>query len=674
MNPSIANSSVTLTAPYIALGQSFQGPQTLVQQQLPIFTDSNGQAVNVSPTYAAGEKLTVNASILIDIGNLSLQNIGEANFNSSPANNGAGRVPATTAGDIRGDGTLDVAGTINLNAAQIYAPTETTFTIAAYDPPGQPGSGLIQITAPVDSSLPGLPYSGGATLNVFASDIIQGGVLRAPIGMINLGSESSPVDPLSGQSFDATQNVTLTSGSLTSVSAVNPLTGQGLSIPYGTVVNGTSWIDPAGNDITVAGNGANAIPEKAVNISSVNLTDQMGSTIDISGGGDLFAYQFVSGTGGTSDILASTTSFAVIPGYSSSYAPDGGYNVAENSANAYNTSGSVSDLGYANGKFGVGQQIYLVASSGLAAGIYTLLPARYALMPGAFLVTPKSGSPIGTDLPQPDGSSLVAGYLYNGLSSTTQTSPPLLGLFEVAPQSVVNARAEYDGYSANSFLTQSAAAQSSSVIVPRDAGQLVLAATSNMTIDGAVSSQAPAGGIGGQVDIATTSNILISGPSTNVTADLSDLTGSTLVLDASNLSAFGADSLLIGGYRTATANGAAVTVTTDDLVVDDAGASTVVKGVTLDGLSGPDVILVSNGRLALDQNADVEQSGALSSPAERLLLGNANTLLGEFSLDSDGVLTFDEFIAAPEPSTYALFGLGAIFLVWSLRRKSNFIL
>ena len=52
----------------------------------------------------------------------------------------------------------------------------------------------------------------------------------------------------------------------------------------------------------------------------------------------------------------------------------------------------------------------------------------------------------------------------------------------------------------------------------------------------------------------------------------------------------------------------------------------------------------------------------------------ATTLLGEFSLDSDGVLTFDEFIAAPEPSTYALFGLGAMFLVWSLRRKSNSIL
>ncbi len=43
------------------------------------------------------------------------------------------------------------------------------------------------------------------------------------------------------------------------------------------------------------------------------------------------------------------------------------------------------------------------------------------------------------------------------------------------------------------------------------------------------------------------------------------------------------------------------------------------------------------------------------------------TLLGGFSLGSNGVLTFN---AAPEPSTYALMGLGVMFLVWQLRRKT----
>jgi len=54
-----------------------------------------------SPTFGPG-KLTVNAK-LIDLGNLSLQNIGKANFNA-------------VGGDIRGDGTFDVAGGITLNS------------------------------------------------------------------------------------------------------------------------------------------------------------------------------------------------------------------------------------------------------------------------------------------------------------------------------------------------------------------------------------------------------------------------------------------------------------------------------------------------------------------------------------------------------------------------------
>ncbi len=180
INPNIANSTVTLTAPYVEIGQPFQGPLTSIQQEeTNIYTDINGNSVNISPTYAAGETLTINASVLTDVGNLSLQDIGQLNFNATP-----------TAGDIRGDGTLDVQGTINLNAAQIYPPTETTFTIAAYDISGQPGSGSINITAPAGQTLPPLPLSAGATLNIFASNIVQGGVLRAPIGTINLGSAS----------------------------------------------------------------------------------------------------------------------------------------------------------------------------------------------------------------------------------------------------------------------------------------------------------------------------------------------------------------------------------------------------------------------------------------------------------------------------------------------------
>ncbi len=97
-------------------------------------------------------------------------------------------------------------------------------------------------------------------------------------------------------------------GSVTSVSAVDPATGQALVIPYGLNLNEVSWIDPLGNDITVAGP-----PQKTITIAGVKVFSQAGSTIDLQGGGDLYAYRWVSGIGGTKDILLSTTSFAILP-------------------------------------------------------------------------------------------------------------------------------------------------------------------------------------------------------------------------------------------------------------------------------------------------------------------------------------------------------------------------
>ena len=573
-----ADADVVLTAPYVDLGQAFQGPLTIAQQSLPIFTDSNGNAVEAPATFGSGS-LSVNATSLIDVGNLSLQGIGNLNLKA-------------TGGDIRGDGTLDVSGAIDLTAGQIYPTTETTFTIAAFDHNGVAGS----VTLAGSGTRP-LPLSGGGTLNVYATDITQGGVLRAPIGTINLGSgvtSASPVDPLSGQRFDSTQHVTLTSGSVTSVSAVDPVTGQDLTIPYGTILDGVSWIDPAGNDITAAGNGVNAIPAKAINVAAATVTDQAGATIDLSGGGDLYGYRFVSGTGGTVDILASSESFAVIPGYAANYAP------------FYSTSSSASPSDFTNGSLAMGEQIYLRGGGGLAAGFYTLLPAGYALLPGAFLVTPQSEAPAVNAISQPDGSSLVGGYVFNGLNATP-TSQPLYTSFDVASRTVVHSRAEYDGFFANTFLSQSAA--SNNVAAPRlpiDAGQLVLAATQDMTILGTVSSQAPADGLGSEIDIASPSDIVIGNSSTTAP------TG-TLLLDAGDLSAFGADSLLIGGYRTPKTDGTQLTVTSANLTVDNSG----------EPLTGPDIILAANHSLTIDPDTVIEATGSSSSAVQPLLVGNS---------------------------------------------------
>jgi filamentous hemagglutinin len=584
-----ADSSVDLTAPYIDLGRTFIGPENVQQQQQPVYADSAGNSFSVPPVYGTGS-LNVNAS-LIDVGDLSLQDIGQVNLTASQ-------------GDVRGDGTLDVAGNLTITAGQVYPLTDTTFTLGAYDHNGIAGS----ITIDGSGSRP-LPLSAGGTLNLYASDITQAGLLRAPIGTINLGSGvtgASPVDSIGGGggSFDPTQLLVLASGSDTSVSAVDPSTGEVLDIPYGVNVNGVQWNDPAGNNITTAGNGPNAIPDKSIIVSGVNIQDQAGSQVDISGGGDIYSYQFVSGTGGTVNTLnLPNNSYAILP---SSYS-------ATPKATTYSPGYAADGYTAQDSPIAVGEEVYLSAGGGLQAGYYTLLPSIYALQPGAYLITPKpSVVPTGTFQVLPDGSSYVPGYIVNGLNPSSGQS--LVSSFQVDPPAVVQKLGEYDLSSGTTFFAQNAT--SANVAVPRlpiDAGQLVLAAEATLTIDGSVLSQVPSGGQGSLVDIASPSNILIAGTD----ADLSQVPDTTLVLSSSGLSAFGADSLLIGGYRGQnTATGTSVTVTTGDLTVDNAGDG--------NALTGPDVILVSNDDLTLDANAQVEQgSRTLSSPAQSLVLGSA---------------------------------------------------
>ena len=560
-----ANAAVNLNAPFVAIGTAFAPPLTVAQQQQQssAFTTADGQAFYFSPTFGAGA-LTVTSGH-IDIGNLSLQNIGSANFHAD-------------GGDIRGDGTLDVAGDITVRAGQIYPPTAVSFTIAAsdYAVVGVTHTGSITVVA---SGTRSLPLSAGGTLNLHGSVITQGGVLRAPLGSINLGGAGA-TDLISNQPFVATQRLTLAAGGETSVTAVDPVIGRALTVPFGTNLNGTAWLNPAGDDITVGG-----VPGKSVNLTAANVTVADGARVDLRGGGDLYAYRFVAGTGGSTDILASSSAFAVLPGYEADYAPF--------------------DPGYANGTLAAGDRIFLNATTGLAAGFYTLLPARYALLPGAFLVTPQTGAPSATAV-RPDGASLVSGYRFNNLSDTREGTP-LFASYEVAPAAVIHARAQYDNFSGNTFLR--AGAVNNDAAVPRlpvDSGQLVLAATQAMAVQGAVSAAAPTGGRGGIVDINSPLDIFIGA---------SGAVGPTgaLVLDAAKLSAFGAESLLIGGVRSSATGGTAVAVNTNNLTVDNAGAP----------LTGPEIILVANRNLTLAAGSEVRQVGTLAGAADTLVLGSA---------------------------------------------------
>ena len=70
----------------------------------------------------------------------------------------------------------------------------------------------------------------------------------------------------------------------------------------------------------------------------------------------------------------------------------------------------------------VGQRVYLSGILGLPAGYYTLLPAQYATLPGAYRVVQQPGTTNflpGQNTIQPDGSVLVSGNLVGQTQTMT---------------------------------------------------------------------------------------------------------------------------------------------------------------------------------------------------------------------------------------------------------------
>lgn len=574
---------IRLSAGYISIGQAFSAP-SLATEKLLLFTKTDASGVTTehtfAPTHGTGS-LRIDAG-LIDIGNLSLQGIGESVFDAAR-------------GDIRGNGTLVAAGSIRFKSGQLHPTTAGTFNVFAYDylESGRTIAGQVGIHGGADRQL---PLSAGGTLGIHASNIIVDGTLRAPIGTINLGWDgvgNAPVDPIAGAGIPrpVTSLLKITSNAVVSVSAVDPRTGQAALIPYGISLDGNSWIDPAGNDITVSG-----VPSKKVNLSADELVTEKGSVIDISGGGDLYAYRWIKGNGGTSDVLSSKTSFAVIPGYSSLYSPYAPFNT---SSAAENLAG---EPGYVNPNLKIGDQITLAASKGLPAGTYTLLPARYALLPGAWLITPKSGN-AGNTVRNPEGSWIVSGYRSNNLAGPLRGST-VIGRYEVASSDVVRARSQYQDLLAGKVLGEAALSRGFSVPrLPGDAGYISFSSNTAMRLRGGVLSTS-GDGRGSVIDINSASDILINRSGSGGEKG-------ELVLSDGLLNSFNAESLLIGGLREFTSNGSAVTVNSGKVTLDNSGSS----------LTGEDVILVANGELKLARNSSITGSESEAAP-DTLVFGD----------------------------------------------------
>lgn len=530
-------------------------------------------------------------------------------------NGGFDRVNLNSRGDLRflagRDGgvtpngfstVLRSEGDLTLRASRIYPGSEIAAQILV-GVTGDTASGLIfdparTLTLEKNGNASVLaPYSIFGRLQLGAATIKQGGVLQAPLGLIEIGNLGST-------------RVELLPGSLTSVS------GKGLVLPYGGTVDGQVY-RYNGKTVSFVGQGGvrlgNGDLTVGVILGGKSVAVLPDATLDLSGGGDLLGAGFISGRGGSTDArynplvqfgatggfvlpgLATNPVYAIVPGAQQGYAP-------------------VAAEGGASTPL-AGQQITIGAGvPGLPAGTYTLMPSTYALMPGAFRVEINGLAGLGTD------NAVTA--LRNGSWSTAgRLSIVNTGIQNSLTSQVILTSADtlrrYSQYNETSY-AQFAMADAAKLGVPRpllpmDAKTLKLALSAGNGLDtfsfkGIGRFEAAPGGFGGTVAVINRS---LSGPGSatqivNAGQPL-DPGFDGLTLNVESLNALQAKRLLIGGLSMVLYGQGGNTIEFAGGLNRPAGSIFVRSGATL---AAPEVMLVAgSGDIVVEQGASISTLG-----------------------------------------------------------------
>jgi filamentous hemagglutinin family protein len=538
-----SGATARVSAPYVEMGNSEQSYDNVSAALASIGTGT----------------LAVSGGFIELYGTSALENIGTARFQSTGDLRFLGQLDLAQSLPTALDGALYMAGALTMAAQQIYPATLSQFLISA-DPSSvsspTAGSILIQGGQGKNDEL----LSAGGSLTLSAGNVTQDGVLRAPFGSIDIEARS----------------IVLGAGSLTSTSA------DGATIPFGTTQGGIEWVYPLpnGTNVVYGTNGA-APPAQRVTLQGAQVNVSKGAVIDVSGGGDLQAYEWVDGTGGTNDVLSNQSAnggrpiqFAILPGLAADIAPFDP-NISAGSTLA------------------VGDAVHLDGAPGLPPGTYQLLPARYALLPGAYLVTEVSGYQdirSGQSYSVLGGGTIVGGY--QTVAGTSFGDSRTSG-FEVVPAAVVLTQAQYTTTGANSFFSSQASAAAAPLPrLPRDSGVLALIASDALTLGGTLRTDAPSGGIGAEVDVSSAD--IVVGPAGTATQP------GQILLTASSLNALNAQTLLLGGLNS------------------DGGITTTAQSLEIAGgaaLSAPSILLTGLDQVTVDDGAAITASG--SAPGAR---------------------------------------------------------
>ncbi|MEH6420003.1 filamentous haemagglutinin family protein [Pseudomonas sp. CGJS7] len=581
-----------------------------------------GGTALADPTAPGDASLRVDAGFIDFGGRVRLDNFGLGDFRSrgdirfyTPSQFRS----YSSAGGVRETpGELLTGGDLDFSAAQLYPATGERFMIRALGAldraSGRREATRIRIAG--NGAAAPTPLSAGGSLLLDASTIEQGGVLRAPGGSLVLGA-ANPNDADTLAAFNnvkltATERVELRAGSLTSVSL------DGRIVPYGSTVDGLQWKANA-LDTDLA-----APPQKQVRLDAAALSLAPGANIDLSGGGDLQAAEWVPGTGGSRDVLSTyNTSYASGSAQPSPLYADGREVYAILPGAQSPLAAADPNFSSADGGGMAGKSVYLSGVPGLADGVYTLLPGKYATLPGAFrVVESRSGrdAQAQNNLTAADGTALVSGYYVDALSGAREARSTR---FEVQSRQTWGLYSQYQTVGANDYFSKRAAGRNEAVPpLPRDGGQLALSALRSLELGAGLNANAAAGGRAAQVDIAAQA-IQIRGQN-------QPLREGAVQLDVAGLNRLGAASLLIGGVRHARTDGVSIDTRADSVWLDNDAAS---------ALRGPEILLAANQSVQVGEGAVLRADGALGGASgQTLLIGEAPAANGSGGRSGEGAL------------------------------------
>ncbi|MEK6669848.1 MAG: filamentous hemagglutinin family protein [Pseudomonadota bacterium] len=611
--------SVVLNAPVIDLadqgvhlvqanhvGMGVFSPAVIQRAATPQAT--TGSQVAAQGSLGGEGVLTLQAGLIEVSGDVAVKGANETTLDArlgrnggTTRNNGEIRlIGAREEGTSDMTGRLSYAGSLSMRAGQLYATTLSDFTLKGFDSSTGDKSTL-DLVAPAGGSTSQAPLSALASLTLDADTVTIGGNIHQPFGSIDI---------------KATQ-LNVTEGGRLSVSGLRS-DGSALIVPVGTTVNETQWVYATQGAVAASGQMESLDPktiktlkdlsglvvDKRIALNGTTLKLDGKSQLDAQAGGDLLAWEFKAGVGGSTDTYNRKGVYAILPNNSYDFAP---YDADINA--------SSSKLGKG---LSAGSQVTIkTGSSVLAAGTYTLMDARYGILPGAVLVRADSLATT-ADLPRAiandDGSVFVSGFMGGSGTASSTGNPNMVLVLE--PEDTFRKQSEVIRTSANAYVDALSKRSGEAILRPGDAGIASFVSTNAFDLLASVNLAGRDGLRGGMLDVAM--------PDMVVSRSAAPAAGKGQV-SLDRLNSIGASSILLGGTRENSADGVTVTRKADAVSLVSTAAT---EGGSDELSTTGELLVVAKKSVKVDDGLRVASTGADTGDSRRYVIkGDGATLL-----------------------------------------------